>query len=494
MKPVSQGFPDDPNKLALVKTLGGSTGAELVRDSGGKLWVRKRGDSPEHVREEVHADLAYRAAGCHVPAVHLYETNRGPVKLAEYIEGIDLGKLRRNDPAAYAKAIEQARQGFAADALMGNWDVAGASFDNVKLGTDGTLYRIDNGGSLRFRAQGARKADDLWDQFPTELWSLRDRRFANNHAMFGSLKASEIGPMIRSLQSRRKAILEALPEDLRATVSARLEQMRDVARTYETFLGDKFKDGYADEIGRHQIGLRKDGIVDSLATKLSRDCSNSASPRVENNIEWGGLRGPNSAVAYLHDYIRRLGGDPAVIEIWTESQGGSSGSAYSKALKWMLVRDREMDPKDFYWKGGETAARKAYEEVVRRHGEEVFRTSMIAMHAFTREYLERTDFPNKDQARGTIRLVRNEGSDVIKALNLRRHTTTQRIKIESVESCSIHPTAFGHDVGTSQDVPIHRVLATYWRARNADGSRGAFLGDGENEFLAMLDGLLVDVD
>ena len=47
---------------AIVRKLGGSTGAELVQAPDGRLYVRKRGNSSEHVTEEAYADAAYLAA------------------------------------------------------------------------------------------------------------------------------------------------------------------------------------------------------------------------------------------------------------------------------------------------------------------------------------------------------------------------------------------------------------------------------------------------
>jgi len=87
-KPVpsepGSGWPADPDALELVRSLGGSTGAELVRGSDGLLYVRKRGASAEHLREECACDAIYRAAGALVPELRLYETSRGPVKLARF--------------------------------------------------------------------------------------------------------------------------------------------------------------------------------------------------------------------------------------------------------------------------------------------------------------------------------------------------------------------------------------------------------------------------
>ena len=47
--------------------------------------------------------------------------------------------------ADHAKEI---LKGFVADVLLGNWDVLGASGDNIVKGKDGKLHRIDNGGAL----------------------------------------------------------------------------------------------------------------------------------------------------------------------------------------------------------------------------------------------------------------------------------------------------------------------------------------------------------
>src|SRR5690606_35219792 len=78
-------FPGDPSEVHRVAMLGGSTGATLVEDARGNRFVRKEGNHPDHIREEVLADQIYRLAGVPVPEPHLYETPRGPVKLSPFI-------------------------------------------------------------------------------------------------------------------------------------------------------------------------------------------------------------------------------------------------------------------------------------------------------------------------------------------------------------------------------------------------------------------------
>lgn len=58
---------------------------------------------------------------------------------------------------------------YMADALLGNWDVAGMHDDNVLWRPDGAAVRIDQGGTLEFRAMGAKKP---FGPVPVEVRSM----------------------------------------------------------------------------------------------------------------------------------------------------------------------------------------------------------------------------------------------------------------------------------------------------------------------------------
>lgn len=224
-------FPGALADVEKVKDLGGTTGAELVKDKvTGDQFVLKRGNSAEHLREEAAADAVYRAAGVNVPEARLFEGG-APVKLAKFIEGEQLGSyLKTADAAAQAAAIDQVKKHFVADALLGNWDVAGQNFDNLLVGKDGRVWRIDNGGSLRFRAQGARKTADQWGGVVTELDTLRDAKInAQTARLFGGITETEIASQVDALAAARGVILEAAPAEVRGVLSARLDHL--VART-----------------------------------------------------------------------------------------------------------------------------------------------------------------------------------------------------------------------------------------------------------------------
>jgi hypothetical protein len=230
-KPKAPPFPTDPEALEVVRALGGSTGAELVRDADGRLYVRKRGKNAGHLREEVHADDAYRALGVAVPRSKLYEGEAGPVKLSEFHEGVTLGELLRTDPAAAEAAIAKARKGMAADALLANWDVVGSGWDNLLVTKSGEVLRIDNGGSLRYRAQGAIKPAHNWTGVVGELDSLRDANVNKWSAkVFGGLSDDEARKQAKALVRKRKALLAAVPAELREVLGARLDTLANFAR------------------------------------------------------------------------------------------------------------------------------------------------------------------------------------------------------------------------------------------------------------------------
>ena len=88
---------------------------------------------------------------------------------------------------------------FHADVLLGNWDVIGFAKDNVLVDASGVPWRIDNGGSLRFRAMGGAKNAD-WNEFPDELWTLRDAtKNAQTTELFGSVKLTDIAAKIEGV-------------------------------------------------------------------------------------------------------------------------------------------------------------------------------------------------------------------------------------------------------------------------------------------------------
>lgn len=224
-KPIE---PDIPTgSLKTIKSLGGSTGAQLVEDPAtGLRYVDKFGASAAHVTEEYTADRAYEAMGFPVTRSALQTTAKGPMKRATYIEGTPLRDWWKTaDSAAKDAMREQLQAGMAMDALMANWDVIGLEGDNILIDKAGKAFRIDNGGALRYRAQGAAKGKD----FGTKVGELARFRDTSKDTwatrMFGSTSDAEVRRQVEVLDAHRAELLAAMPDDLKAAMSARLDDM-----------------------------------------------------------------------------------------------------------------------------------------------------------------------------------------------------------------------------------------------------------------------------
>jgi hypothetical protein len=138
---------------------GGSNpgGTYLGRD-GVRRYV-KFYPQADRAEAEVLANSVYEALGIKVPKTRVFTHNGQSALASEIIEGGQtLEKLGGIN--ADKALLDQALDGYIADAMLANWDVVGASYDNLMV-LNGTVYRIDNGGTFIFRAQGGDKADSI---------------------------------------------------------------------------------------------------------------------------------------------------------------------------------------------------------------------------------------------------------------------------------------------------------------------------------------------
>lgn len=494
-------LPDPPGFPAIVKTLkevrglGGSTGAKLVQDPAtGKQYVMKKGKSAAHLLEEAYADAAYQAAGFNVPTYKVYETAEGPVKLAEFRKGKTLEEFMKGaSPADRQKVLSKLRQGFAMDALMGNWDVVGASLDNVLVDDEGEIWRIDNGGSLRYRAQGDKKEKEFLTDYPVELWTMRDKNVGPKNAqMFGQLGIYEIMEQAREMVGKGEAILGALPEELRPMVNGRLAVMRDLVNTSDTLKTDTFQEGYTDGFLKHSTYIRREGIIDRLPQRLTKQKKGGVKVYDENGREFDDLRGEDSIIKQVSAYINANGGNSGAIQFWMNQQGNSSWSSGAQAFKYWMVKQRGGNFDKNFWLEGIDSAKAAYKAAVDVVGEEAYSRTRMMWHAFVYESLRQVEFVGKT-ADGYIQLMRTEPDKVAKINNLKPGQRNVVIQRGACESASIYKTvkvAGGHL--TLQKVPIHRIIGYYFSERPGTDGTSPFLGDGENEFVFMPDDIPFD--
>jgi hypothetical protein len=226
--------------LTVVKSLGGGSGANatLVQDKSGKQYVRKQvgGSQADRLREEALADQAYAALGVPTPTVKLYTQPDGSVtKLAGFVANSQtLGSLGGKERA---KAEKQVRENFVADALLGNWDVAGSGKINIVV-ANGTPYRIDNGGSMRYRAQGAPKTSQQWSPIPTELFSMRRGQTSGAgreaNSIYNKVGMFDIARQARDVYARRGEVSKTLRgSQSHDMVMQRMDTLKYVADTVD---------------------------------------------------------------------------------------------------------------------------------------------------------------------------------------------------------------------------------------------------------------------
>lgn len=236
--------------LGALKQIGpqkGSNPGALYEDANGVQWYVKTPKSEEHARNEVLAAKLYRAAGVEVPDVELVRHNGVVAVASRIVDGA------RASQALLTGAVKPdgLYQGFAVDAWLGNWDVVGATYDNLLVLGDGgaaRVLRVDTGGALRFRAQGAPKAE----AFGPTVGEVSSLRWGSNNpqsvAVFGSLQDRELlASMDRVLATPTKAVTDAVrrfgPRDPgeRAALEKVLLARRDDIRAKRAALNTKLR-------------------------------------------------------------------------------------------------------------------------------------------------------------------------------------------------------------------------------------------------------------
>lgn len=205
-------FPDDFNEIHATRLLGGSSSVEagfwndkeqclVVKKARQAETVEETTQYREQLQEEYVADAIYREMGFLVPESKIY--NGGEAKVSSFIDGKQInvaGSYLKKDQALIQKEL---RRGFVLDCFLGNWDVIGEGEDNILIDADNKVYRIDNGGALRFRARGERKGEEFGGPIG-ELETMK------RQAWFRGISRSEIRSQAEEVLEKRDQILECV--------------------------------------------------------------------------------------------------------------------------------------------------------------------------------------------------------------------------------------------------------------------------------------------
>lgn len=175
-----------PSMDAWIQTggQGGSNPGGKFSDPSGQDWYCKFPADEDTAKSEVLAAKLYALAGIAGQDAQLV-TKGGKIGIAS--KWTDVKKAA--SPGKLA-AVDGAQSGFAVDAWLANWDVVGLNYDNLQVGPDGKAIRIDAGGSLEYRAQGAKKP---FGATVGEIETLRDAKLnPQAAAIFGKMTKADI--------------------------------------------------------------------------------------------------------------------------------------------------------------------------------------------------------------------------------------------------------------------------------------------------------------
>lgn len=306
-KPAGAGVPAPEllqENLVQIGPQKGSNPGGLYQDtSTGTQWYIKRFEDVELARNEVLAAKLYELAGVEVPDLRLTTMNGQPAIASRIIQGLSKGT-----PTELAKAAD----GFMADAWLANWDVAGASFDNLLL-RNGIPVRVDTGGALRFRAQGGPKGN-AFGAVVNEIDSLRNASTNPNTAkIFGKMTQAELEASAKRVLSLDEAKIRKLVEDFGPLDSVERKKLADLLIARQADIAKRFPNAApvsaaaraeAVEIARFEALEALGTVNDSIVTAIKGIASRAA-----------------KGEAVLAKDIERVGESMVSLQRWVQDHG-----------------------------------------------------------------------------------------------------------------------------------------------------------------------------
>lgn len=194
------------------------TGSQKGSNPGGRFkapdgseWYCKFPASEDHVKNEVLAAKLYEAAGVKVPELRTVSKGGKLGVASRWVDGVSKGS------PAELSAAAGAFEGFAVDAWVGNWDAVGMATDNLLIEKGGAAVRIDVGGALLFRAQGAPKGA----AFGTEVGEIDSLRGKSLDPAKNNAQAAAVFGKMTNLQVAQSAarVLAISQEEIESACS-----------------------------------------------------------------------------------------------------------------------------------------------------------------------------------------------------------------------------------------------------------------------------------
>jgi predicted DNA-binding WGR domain protein len=307
----------------------GSNDGGTFKDPDGQSWYVKRPDHDDIAKNEVLANHLYAATGVKVPETKLVNYRGKLCVASRWIDGLE---KKSADDLSMANGTTS---GFAVDAWLANWDVVGLGYDNLLVDEGLNAVRLDQGGSLLYRAQGEAKGKEFGDTVDELKTLLDSNKNSQSASVFGGLSKhtvkAGVGKVLAvSPDDIKKMCLQYGPGSAadRANLAKKLiARQMDLAQKFPSAKGGK---AYLSKHGEATAPIKPKAKSKTKSPKFNPD-GLSAPPDFMN---WGGkgTGGPSSkpyinkanddAVKALHEAAKT--GDPAAIkalQIATMSKG-----------------------------------------------------------------------------------------------------------------------------------------------------------------------------
>lgn len=259
--------------------LGSNPGGEFTvptREGPVKFYVKFGRGETDHLWSEQLADNMYRELGIPVPETQIVKVEGSYGHASRLMTG------SQPNTEDFSRLL---KDGFLADCLLANWDIAAKTDNVLRSQSDGLLYRLDNGGALLFRAQGERKP--TFGAIVTELESMKNA--------YGEISREDLEAQLANLREKfTDEVIDRLVDSVRLKTADRDELKKTLKERRDYILANY-------EVSRREMSIPQKGkeVADTLSEENISDEKISALIK-----EWSGLIGEEG---YQHNKIL-LGG------------------------------------------------------------------------------------------------------------------------------------------------------------------------------------------
>lgn len=140
-----------------IAAASGTNPGGVYKGTDGKERYVKFYSDGNQAAGEYFANTIYNQLGIGAPVSSIFKHDGNMAYASEMLPDV----TQLNHLPGTPELAKKVMNGFLADVLLANWDAVGLTMDNIVVDDEDNVYRIDNGGALLHRAQGAMKPESI---------------------------------------------------------------------------------------------------------------------------------------------------------------------------------------------------------------------------------------------------------------------------------------------------------------------------------------------